>query len=37
MEYACYNLLTNAVKYSPQHTEVRCIPAFETAAISASL
>lgn len=22
MEYACYNLLTNAVKYSPQHTEV---------------
>ncbi len=23
MEYACYNLLTNAVKYSPQHTEVR--------------
>ncbi len=26
MEYACYNLLTNAVKYSPQHTRVtvRC-------------
>jgi signal transduction histidine kinase len=23
MEYACYNLLTNAVKYSPQRTEVR--------------
>jgi two-component system sensor histidine kinase SenX3 len=23
MEYACYNLLTNAVKYSPQHTEVQ--------------
>jgi two-component system sensor histidine kinase SenX3 len=23
MEYACYNLLTNAVKYSPQPTEVR--------------
>ncbi|HWB85777.1 MAG TPA: CHASE2 domain-containing protein [Bryobacteraceae bacterium] len=23
MEYACYNLLTNAIKYSPQHTEVR--------------
>ena len=23
MEYACYNLLTNALKYSPQHTEVR--------------
>lgn len=22
MEYACYNLLTNAVKYSPQRTEV---------------
>jgi len=22
MEYACYNLLTNAVKYSPQKTEV---------------
>jgi len=22
MEYACYNLLTNAVKYSPQNTEV---------------
>jgi signal transduction histidine kinase len=22
MEYACYNLLTNAVKYSPQETEV---------------
>jgi len=22
MEYACYNLLTNAVKYSPQHTAV---------------
>ena len=22
MEYACYNLLTNAVKYSPQHTQV---------------
>jgi signal transduction histidine kinase len=22
MEYACYNLLTNAVKYSPQHTVV---------------
>jgi signal transduction histidine kinase len=22
LEYACYNLLTNAVKYSPQHTEV---------------
>jgi signal transduction histidine kinase len=22
MEYACYNLLTNAVKYSPQHTDV---------------
>jgi len=22
MEYACYNLLTNAVKYSPQHTEI---------------
>lgn len=23
MEYACYNLLTNAIKYSPQRTEVR--------------
>jgi len=23
MEYACYNLLTNAVKYSPQRTEVK--------------
>jgi signal transduction histidine kinase len=23
MEYACYNLLTNALMYSPQHTEVR--------------
>ena len=23
MEYACYSLLTNALKYSPQHTEVR--------------
>jgi signal transduction histidine kinase len=23
VEYACYNLLTNAVKYSPQRTEVR--------------
>ena len=23
IEYACYNLLTNAVKYSPQRTEVR--------------
>jgi two-component system sensor histidine kinase SenX3 len=23
MEYACYNLLTNAVKYSPQGTEVK--------------
>jgi len=23
MEYACYNLLTNAVKYSPRRTEVR--------------
>jgi len=23
MEYACYNLLTNALKYSPRHTEVR--------------
>jgi len=22
MEYACYNLLTNAIKYSPQETEV---------------
>ena len=22
IEYACYNLLTNAVKYSPQHTAV---------------
>ena len=22
MEYACYNLLTNAIKYSPQRTEV---------------
>src|SRR5437016_1223033 len=22
IEYACYNLLTNAVKYSPQNTEV---------------
>ncbi len=22
MEYACYNLLTNAVKYSPRHTEI---------------
>jgi two-component system sensor histidine kinase SenX3 len=22
LEYACYNLLTNAVKYSPQRTEV---------------
>jgi signal transduction histidine kinase len=22
MEYACYNLLTNAVKYSPQRTQV---------------
>ena len=22
MEYACYNLLTNAVKYSPQETQV---------------
>ena len=22
-EYACYNLLTNALKYSPRHTEVR--------------
>ena len=27
MEYACYNLLTNAVKYSPQRTEVAVIAA----------
>jgi signal transduction histidine kinase len=27
MEYACYNLLTNAVKYSPQRTEVTVIAA----------
>jgi signal transduction histidine kinase len=29
MEYACYNLLTNAVKYSPQKTEVTVVAARE--------
>ncbi len=29
MEYACYNLLTNAVKYSPQRTEVTVRASFE--------
>ena len=36
MEYACYNLLTNAVKYSPQRTEVTVSALEGRAAMSAS-
>ena len=36
MEYAFYNLLTNAVKYSPQQTEVTGSRPRATAAISGS-
>ena len=36
MEYACYNLLTNAVKYSPQRTEVDGLRLERGRAMSAS-
>jgi two-component system phosphate regulon sensor histidine kinase PhoR len=37
MEYACYNLLTNAVKYSPQNTEVTVSAAKNEAQIRISV
>jgi two-component system, OmpR family, sensor histidine kinase SenX3 len=37
MEYACYNLLTNAVKYSPQRTQVTVSGSYESGHVRISV